>query len=722
MQVRQQVKMEDSKITFWEFISQHDIEIPIIQRDYAQGRKGEVFLRKTFLASLKQALDNNLPNGEKILKLDFVYGSEENGKLNPLDGQQRLTTLWLLHWYIALKAGTLADAGDTLRRFSYETRISSREFCNQLCQSDNFQSYKTEDSVSNYIQTQTWFYSMWKQDPTIQSMLRMIAGEEDKDGLEKIFIDLKQADFQHYWQNLISEAAPIVFYKLCMKDFGLSDDLYIKMNARGKQLTAFENFKADLVGFMHEKARGDNKWEELLNSIKGIPIKLDTVWANFFWKHRSSTASIDEIYFTFLNRFFWNEMFIAKDAEGKYILKVGKGKKSNGEEASNIENESLSYTYLNTDRFDKYEGLEPYLFAEKSIPMPFFREMEIILDRYIQYTGEISAVSRVGEFDFIPKYEHTDKSGEIKIASITQIQRIVFFAVCKYFKEGEADVLSIKRWMRVVWNTVSCEGEDGRSQIRSTEAVRKVMDYLSKIDSHDVYISLCRQQPEADPSAIGSRWNEEISKSKQIWDKDSNDLRVYQGDCIRCDGTQYKTWEEIIIDAENYAFFKGAIRFLYRDEAGKDNWGDFDTKWKNAQKFFKMSQLPKESAMNNDFRNAQLLKSLISNFSADNFKKTLWWNHRTFNNKPESWMYYLLNDNICSPVHHLLMNGAEIKPLIALEDFTLNTIYLLSNTGLLNFVREQIPNSWIRVYHNHMAIFPSDKGVNSLMPKNGISF
>ena len=31
---------------------------------------------------------------------------------------------------------------------------------------------------------------------------------------------------------------------------GLSDDLYIKMNARGKQLTDFENFKADLVGYI----------------------------------------------------------------------------------------------------------------------------------------------------------------------------------------------------------------------------------------------------------------------------------------------------------------------------------------------------------------------------------------------------------------------------------------------------------------------------------------
>ena len=74
------------------------IEIPIIQRDYAQGRNvPEVNrIRKRFLGSLHTALTEN-----KQLKLDFVYGDiNEEKVLTPLDGQQRLTTLFLLHWYI----------------------------------------------------------------------------------------------------------------------------------------------------------------------------------------------------------------------------------------------------------------------------------------------------------------------------------------------------------------------------------------------------------------------------------------------------------------------------------------------------------------------------------------------------------------------------------------------------------------------------------------------
>lgn len=74
------------------------IEIPIIQRDYAQGRtsKEVTRIRIRFLTSLYEALTNNSP-----IKLDFVYGEIKEKKLIPLDGQQRLTTLFLLHWYIA---------------------------------------------------------------------------------------------------------------------------------------------------------------------------------------------------------------------------------------------------------------------------------------------------------------------------------------------------------------------------------------------------------------------------------------------------------------------------------------------------------------------------------------------------------------------------------------------------------------------------------------------
>lgn len=192
-------------ISFWNFLKENTIEIPIIQRDYAQGRLGKETLRKNFLRDLKNALDK----GETI-KLDFVYGSTENDILNPLDGQQRLTTLWLLHWYIALRAGELSEDNCLIfGKFTYETRISSREFCQNLCVPEYFQNFDGKDIV-RFITKQTWFYSAWKQDPTIQSMLRMLGGtkivdkkgEDIVDGIEEIFQGTSEDGFKLYWENI----------------------------------------------------------------------------------------------------------------------------------------------------------------------------------------------------------------------------------------------------------------------------------------------------------------------------------------------------------------------------------------------------------------------------------------------------------------------------------------------------------------------------------------
>ncbi|WP_229608797.1 hypothetical protein, partial [Vibrio parahaemolyticus] len=59
------------------------IEIPILQRDYAQGRKEELEVRTLFLSSLFQALNNN-DESRQPLDLDFVYGNFEEGQSKAL--------------------------------------------------------------------------------------------------------------------------------------------------------------------------------------------------------------------------------------------------------------------------------------------------------------------------------------------------------------------------------------------------------------------------------------------------------------------------------------------------------------------------------------------------------------------------------------------------------------------------------------------------------------
>ena len=52
-------KMQNNKYTFWKLLDENIIEIPIIQRDYAQGRADEKRIRDKFLDALCEVKKTN---------------------------------------------------------------------------------------------------------------------------------------------------------------------------------------------------------------------------------------------------------------------------------------------------------------------------------------------------------------------------------------------------------------------------------------------------------------------------------------------------------------------------------------------------------------------------------------------------------------------------------------------------------------------------------------
>lgn len=297
------------------------IRVPKIQRDYAQGRNNDIAtdIRSKFVHDLVTAIS---PNGSDI-ELDFVYGSFRDGAFEPLDGQQRLTTLFLLHWICGVN---LYDADKKISLLSYETRNTSTDFCLELVKHSPDQfiteikqsySYKTdcvvaaeetlkglqdlkkedrptdypalyesamksladakaiqEKSFSSLIPNRDWFNYLWKFDPTIQSMLVML------DALLKEFLSRK-LDIGACKANL----SKITFSDLDLGSFELSDDLFIKMNARGKQLSSFDIIKSTLeeeIQVQKKEGHCSSNTESLWRSL------IDGAWIDWFWNQFAS--------------------------------------------------------------------------------------------------------------------------------------------------------------------------------------------------------------------------------------------------------------------------------------------------------------------------------------------------------------------------------------------------------------------------------------------------
>lgn len=687
------------KLSFWSLLKSKKIVIPIIQRDYAQGRKGKEFLRERFLNQLFDAIQKN----SNPLVLDFVYGSLEDNTLYPLDGQQRLTTLWLLHWYLALCARTLNKDKEVLQKFSYETRISSRTFCQKLC--DINETYEPKHhGIRSFIRNQRWYYSDYDQDPTIQSMLRMLEGTDIKDSNEIDIIDgieeyyIKREFTEEKAKSLLErlkdeENAPIKFYLLNMEDknMPLTDDLYIKMNARGKILTDFENFKADLLKYKEKK----NDREYLIPGNDNFSVQMDTNWTDLFWLFRSTENQIDEIYMSFLNRFFLNwrianttfkpEEITIEDLYKMLSTTDKKGNKTDCHYQSiSIYNHVLTKECIGTlttclnNLCKLYEKLKENYEKEKA--------KQAMDELFWPYWKSDEGKNGNTPFYFIPHY--SNNKTENTPYTLTYQQQVVFHAICVYLSTCEKlEINKLKDWMHFVWNIVENSYIDKEQSISAIRFFGKGIKELPKLGnavmsinaSDDITTYLAGLDENLIKEAFGRRQLlEEIAKAKQI--KKAPD------------------WKEKIYAAENFAFFKGAIAFLFNNKEGKVDWSNFDEKMETAKLLFDKNGVQKE-------KRVEALHTLYS--YCDNWDTQFWWNAKIFTCTANTWKENILtktnasNEYIYSkPVHHLLMGHSPSNEIKS------DKIRLLANESFVRFLVSENTNNWnLYIRHPHDVLY-----------------
>lgn len=217
--------------TFWDLLGAPCIVIPDIQRDYAQGR--DTTQAKDIRTAFATALDTAFREA-KPLSLDFVYlVNNDEGKRIPVDGQQRLTTLCLFHLY---HLPLTEEAGNRLGRFTYEVRESATAFCAELVRSRKAWREAVQDGKTpqEAIRDQPWFLAAWERDPTVMGMLRML------DAIHEACKE-KGPLPDNWW-----EGKSVTF--LPFTEAADPDEVYRKLNARGKPLTPFENLKAYIDG------------------------------------------------------------------------------------------------------------------------------------------------------------------------------------------------------------------------------------------------------------------------------------------------------------------------------------------------------------------------------------------------------------------------------------------------------------------------------------------
>lgn len=261
--------------------------IPRLQRDYAHGRVSRKVedIRHDFLKDIFSG---------KPLSLNMVFGDVDDKTLPrekrfiPIDGQQRLTTLYLLHIY----AHKCVDGIniENLKKFCYETRQSSNDFVKALL-SEKWPTPVGEETLGDAIKNCHWFWWTWNSDPTVSGMLTMLSDIYRSHQHTKTFPNLDSITFD--FQDL--------------KENNLNETLYIKMNSRGLPLTEFEQIKC---GMEEEISKIDDFKNVNKNANAYFPedLKLtrfdqkwswqmDRSWSEWFWNCEPHTLDRNILWF-----------------------------------------------------------------------------------------------------------------------------------------------------------------------------------------------------------------------------------------------------------------------------------------------------------------------------------------------------------------------------------------------------------------------------------------
>jgi hypothetical protein len=511
------------QIIYKQLLDRHGrIRIPMIQRDYAQGRPSEEEVREEFLAALESALKRPADDPSLPLNLDFIYGSvegQEDTRFSPLDGQQRLTTLFLLHWYLAWNDGC-GDAFQALfrandhSRFSYSVRPSSNEFFDELVAYQPACRPADVKSLSGLITDQSWYFRSWRLDPTIQSTLHML------DALHSRF-----AGSSGLFGRLTSDEQPsITFQLLDLENFGLSDDLYIKMNARGKPLTAFETFKARYEQELARQFSGETRriGAQELTIAEFVARRMDTTWADLFWAHRDKKTHLyDEI----IMNVFRMVALVSRNPESKHYLSDALRLRA----AAN----PPSYSIFNSQGW---------------LDEAFTRMLISLLETWSAADGfSKPLLPNTQYFDEMEVFAELIKDP----TSLSLPEVILFSGYALFIQEHEAEIdpAQFQEWMRIVHNLAVNSYIERVEELRATarglrELLPKstgILQHVSKLGAKDRVTGFADQQVK-----------EETLKAGLILNDDG--------------------WRPLIDRAERHGYFRGQIEFLCEFSGAAEQW------------------------------------------------------------------------------------------------------------------------------------------------------
>ena len=501
-------------MNFIESFNNKTILIPRLQRDYVQGSRKSAVI-SPFLDSLI----------EKDCDLNYIYGYEEGGCFVPVDGQQRLTTLWLLYLYLYARS-------HNTKEFRVHMKFASREYAGDFCErlhehlEELLSRVSSTQSLDEVIIDQNWFIRSWLNNSTVSNMLGTL-----KLINQKINFD----NFSEIWNRLVESQTPSVTFAFLQMDEsnGLDDDIYIKMNGRGRKLSEFENLKS----WMDEKVSSLPFADEWKNNM-------DNAWTDLFWQNRNIEQEHPEEIDDEQLFFFYNLLVLYHIQSGSLQHTIA----SIRENEQYLFEELLVLLDLNAkaDDTEVTDSIFERLLKASNIPLIWFERLRLMPEEFFDFAINSTRriVSEASRFNNMNLYIGEDPNNTTK--PIYQISMCagsldrtlpLFYALLSY-QEGKTSLFD---WMRVIRNLILGTPITKENIAR---ILKSIHSYAASCKDNDIYKLLSAHNLSVEGSGFyRSQFEEETFKAEWIVDN--------------------KEWAQLFNTIEGTSFCRGTIGFIF---------------------------------------------------------------------------------------------------------------------------------------------------------------
>ena len=328
------------------------IIIPDLQRDYCWGNYAVTDRKSSKTKELVSDFVKNIvelfeEKSDTSLTMGLIYGYEQpHNHIQICDGQQRLTTLFLILGYINIKCSGVYDdyiiskqerEDDYEPHLQYAIRESTLYFLSDLSR----KVFIERNTKVTDIKLSNWYFAEYDNDASIQSMIAALQI------IDNVFNSLEFNCFLELGKFVLNNLR-VLYYD--MENRSRGEETYVIINTTGEPLSPTENIKPILLGnsqLTKEQVQlYSDQWEDR---------------EEWFWNHRGTDTTSDngmQVFFMWYwqiglmqERAWVNEKPVPLNPRNLFISAPTKMKESTKEVKLSMENYEK---FRSLDNIEKY--------------------------------------------------------------------------------------------------------------------------------------------------------------------------------------------------------------------------------------------------------------------------------------------------------------------------------------------------------------------------------